>query len=94
LCLRTRGSRYHVKGQENRFVMKTCVLKSCVFDVVGENNTIVIQEGTVAKHVNFYVRGSGCHIEVGKGCYLGEATRLHIEDSYIRLEIGSATTVG
>jgi len=92
--LRTRGNRYHVKGQKNRFIMKNCVLKSCVFDVVGENNTIVIHEGTVAKHVHFYVRGSDCHIEIGKGCYLGEGTRLHLEDSHTRLEIGAATTVG
>ena len=92
--LRTRGNRYHMKGSENQLIMKSCVLKSCIFDVVGENNTIEIAEGTVVKNVHFYVRGSGCHIEIGKDCYLGEGTRLHIEDSYTRLEIGMGTTVG
>ena len=92
--LRTRGNRYHIKGSGNHLIMKNCVLKSCVFDVVGENNTIVIGEGTIAKHTHFYVRGSNCHIEIGKNCYLGEGTRLHIEDSESVLRIGNRTTVG
>jgi len=92
--LRTRGNRYHIKGSKNRLLIKNCVLKSCVFDVVGENNSIVIGEGTVVKNVQFYLRGSGCHIEIGKDCYLGEGTRLHIEDSESVLRIGDRTTVG
>lgn len=92
--LRTRGNRYRVKGCDNNFIIKHSTLKSCTFDVIGENNTVVLDEGVTAKHVTFYIRGCGSRIEIGKGCYLGEGSRLHIEDSNSMLTIGDRTTVG
>jgi len=92
--LRSRGNNYHVKGRGNQLIIKNTMLKSCTFDVIGEDNVVIVAEGTIAKHVCFYVRGSNSRIEIGKDCYLGERTRLHIEDSDSRLVIGDRTTVG
>jgi len=92
--LRSRGNHYHIKGTKNKVLTKHTTLKACTFEIIGNNNTITFGEGSVAKHTRFSIHGTGCQIEIGANCYLGENTCLHIEDSDSYITIGSKTTVG
>jgi len=92
--LRTRWNHREIKGIGNKINVKNATLKSCDFNICGDNNIITIGEGTVAKNVFFYIRGSGSRIEIGRNCYLGEGSCLHIENSGSYLGIGHKTTVG
>lgn len=91
-----RSLRYPCKknicGKANEIIYSDSILKSVTFDIVGDNNTIVIGKSCSINSLIFYVRGNNHSVYIGESCVFQKGGEIWIEDSDCRLEIGKRST--
>jgi carbonic anhydrase/acetyltransferase-like protein (isoleucine patch superfamily) len=80
-----------ISGHGNR-VLNEGVLLNVKFDIIGNENTIIIQPGTVVSNTTIFMRGNRHRLLLGPHCkYMGGS--LHFEDQDCSIELGEYTTV-
>jgi acetyltransferase-like isoleucine patch superfamily enzyme len=57
-CIFIYRLRKRIKGKNNIVKYKNTILKKCFFDIIGNNNTIIIEYGCNLNKVHFYIRGN------------------------------------
>lgn len=62
------------------------------FDIVGNNNKIVIKKSSSINNVLFFIRGDNHLIEIGENCYIGGG-EFWMEDNNCYIIIHSGTTI-
>lgn len=92
--LRTRSNKFNIKGKNNQFHWPDSVRVKCQFTVFGDNNVIQFGAGVVAKEMNITISGSDNTLVIDDGAYLGNGSRLVIEDSRSTIKIGKNSTLG
>lgn len=70
----------------NKGIGRICV------DNVGNNNTIVLNEGVSLSKTRFHIRGNNNHIELAPHCIVGENCSFWMEGDNISITIGAKTT--
>ncbi len=76
------GNSIHNKG----------TLKNVTYDIIGNNNEIIIGENTFINNALIFIRGDHHRIIIGDNCFFGEG-ELWIEDDHCSLIIHSNTTI-
>ena len=61
-------------------------------DVIGKNNSIVINRGAVLHNTKIKIRGNNNCITFGEGCMVGPGCSFWMEGNDIRIEIGAKST--
>ena len=84
--------RKRIAGTGNRICRGRAVLSGVVFDIVGDRNTIEIQDGCFLKDLSFRIRGNGHRIHLSPGVRFNRGGSIWLEDHDERVEIGSRTT--
>lgn len=81
-----------VRGKRNEFVHVGAILRRTVFDVIGDDNSVVIGPDCILDSVTFHIRGNGHRVRIGPGCRIKGPSVLWLEDEACTLEIGAAST--
>lgn len=84
--------RHRVRGKNNSFVHPGAILRRTLFDVAGENNSVVIGPDCILDSVTFHLRGNGHRVRIGPGCRINGPSVLWLEDEACTLEIGAGST--
>ncbi len=80
-----------IVGSNNQIINDGHVNNS-KFDIVGNNNKIVIKKSSSINNVLFFIRGDNHLIEINQNCYIGGG-ELWIEDNNCAIIINSGTTI-
>ena len=80
-----------VNGENNTITNKGNINK-VTFDIIGNNNVILIGKGSSINNALIYIRGNHHQIIIGDNCYFGEG-ELWLEDHHCQLVIKDNTTV-
>jgi acetyltransferase-like isoleucine patch superfamily enzyme len=91
-CLLIFRIKKHISGKNNKTIYKNAILKRVFFDIVGNNNVIIIQERCRLGKVKFYIRGNNNKIVLGKGVDFVSGTFWTTCDN-AHIEVGENTTV-
>lgn len=83
---------YKIKGENNEISIQG-YLSKVHFDIIGNNNTVIINPGAILNKVYFYIRGSNHKIIVGSNCYFNRGGSIWFEDSGCLLCIGDNTSI-
>ena len=82
-----------IKGKDNIFLIdQLSTLLTCSFDIVGNNNSIEIQEGCILNNVLFFIRGDNNKIKIGQRVKFIRGGSIWIEDYGCEAIIGDSTT--
>lgn len=81
-----------VKGKNNIIKYKGASLNSIVFDIIGDNNSIIIEEKSILYGVKFFIRGNRHKVHIGSECQFTRGSNLWFEDEGCVLEIGMKST--
>lgn len=79
-------------GKGNVFKFGSSLLKAVKLDIVGNHNSIVINDGCVLNGVTIHIRGDNHKIVIESGCRLNGGGVLWLEDHNGALTIGKNTT--
>lgn len=83
-----------IRGQQNRITVAPSVFcVNCVVDIVGSNNTIIVEEGARLNGVTFYIRGNSNRIFIAKQVQFKRAGSLWMEDDGGEIWIGERTEI-
>lgn len=82
-----------IRGKNNSIIYKNALLSKVRFNIIGDENQIMIESGACLNNVVFYIRGSRHRIHIGKNCRINGSATFWFEDSDGHLEIGEGTTV-
>ena len=80
-----------IVGSNNQIINDGHVNNS-KFDIVGNNNKIVIKKSSSINNVLFFIRGDNHLIEIDQNCYIGGG-ELWMEDNNCAIIINSGTTI-
>ena len=83
--------RKSISGNGNNISIKG-VLFNTKFDIIGNNNTVIIARGSVINNFKIFIRGNNNVLKIGEFCYIsgGEAW---FEDDFNEISIGNKTTI-
>jgi len=84
--------RRRIRGTGNTFVYGRCVLRRVVVDIIGDSNTVRIDDGCVVEGLQIRVRGNNHSLHFAPGCVVKD-TRVFFEDSGGVISIGENTVV-
>lgn len=87
-------ARYNVFGENNTIQFSGSVLSSVVFDILGNDNKILIEQDCELDGVTFFFRGNGHSVLIGKSCKFYDGTVLWFEDANCQLIVGENSTFG
>jgi acetyltransferase-like isoleucine patch superfamily enzyme len=76
----------------NNQIINNGHINNSKFDIVGNNNKIVIEKSSSINNVLFFIRGDNHLIEIDENCYIGGG-ELWIEDNNCAIIINSGTTI-
>lgn len=79
------------KGSGN-IISNKGIFKNVTYDIIGNNNEIIIGENTFINNALIFIRGDHHRIIIGDNCFFGEG-ELWIEDDHCSLIIHSNTTI-
>ncbi|MVM37180.1 acyltransferase [Spirosoma sp. HMF3257] len=83
-----------IRGKQNKLsVDPSAFCVNCVVDIVGRNNTIIIEEGARLNGVIFYIRGNSNRIFIARQVQFKRAGSLWIEDERCEIRIGERTEI-
>lgn len=85
-------NRISMTGLENHFDISDSLLLNVRIDVVGSNNTIIINENSLISSTLIRVRGDHNTITIGENCSF-QGGEIWVEDHDCCLSIGAGTTV-
>ena len=78
-------------GNQNK-ITNNGIFKNVSFDIIGNNNTILIGKNTIVSNTLIFIRGDHHRIIIGENCFMGKG-ELWIEDDHCSLVIHSFTTI-
>lgn len=81
-----------ISGNGNVIKLDGAFLKNVCFDIVGDNNTVIINSRVKLFNTKIYIRGSEHRLLIGEDCYIKDGI-LWFEDYGCQIVIGSKTTV-
>jgi acetyltransferase-like isoleucine patch superfamily enzyme len=87
------GTRRSIRGSGNLFRAEGASFSNLALDIIGDNNVIVIGEGSRLNNVTFHVRGNGHQIEFGPNCRVSRSGNFWFEDEGGSLQVGNNTTM-
>ncbi len=87
------GVRKTIRGEGNVLQADGATLSGMELDVIGDNNRIIIGEGSLLSNVHIRIRGCGHSIEFGNNCRVSRAAVLWFEDENCSLQVGPNTTM-
>lgn len=79
-------------GKQNIISVKGAVLSSVEFDVIGNNNCILIDPFSCLENVKFLLRGNNHKIHISNGCRFSRGGFICMDDNSGTLNIGSYST--
>jgi len=79
-----------IKGKDNRITISEARLRKVTFDIIGDENTISVKQGTEISDTLIRIRGSNHTLEIGEKCRIKGT--LWFEDEGCRIMIGDRTT--
>ncbi len=82
-----------IKGKNNTLNMTNTIMLNVKFEIKGNNNQILIEEGSVLKNVRFFIRGDNHTVHIGKNCRFANGSLIWFEDNNCSLIIGDNTLV-
>ncbi len=92
IFIRNANNIYKIKGKDNELSIQG-YLNKVNFDILGNNNVIVVNPGTILNKVEFYIRGSNHKIIIGSNCCFTRSGSIWIEDNGCSLTIGDNTSI-
>lgn len=81
-----------IHGHNNTISYKNTILSQVVFDISGNDNQIVIDEGCILHNVTFYILGDKHRIFIGKDCRFNSGGNIWFEDNNCSLVIGEKSS--
>lgn len=82
-----------IKGKFNNIRKHaSSILCSCTFDIIGDNNEIIIGDSCIFYNTTLFIRGSNNKIQISNGVRFNRGGSIWIEDDECSLFIGSDTT--
>ena len=88
----SRPLKQDVQGENNIIENNGSNLKTCTFEIWGDNNTIVIGENCLLNHVTFHIEGNNQRVEIGNDVAFNIAGSIWMEDHDCNLTIGAQST--
>jgi acetyltransferase-like isoleucine patch superfamily enzyme len=85
--------RASIRGQGNFLQADGAALVRVELDIVGDDNKIVVGEGSYLSNLKVRMRGSGHRLVFGKNCRVSRGGVFWFEDEDGHLEIGADTTM-
>jgi acetyltransferase-like isoleucine patch superfamily enzyme len=85
----SRGNTRKIHGSNNRISASGSILKNVMFDISGNDNSIVIGKESNLNGVKFHIRGSNHKVLIGERCTFYAGSTIWIEDDNCSLIIGN-----
>ena len=82
-----------IRGKNNQLKLVNNILVDVKVEITGNNNQIVIEEGSILKNVHFFILGDNHRIHIGKNCRFNRGSSIWFEDNNGYLKIGDGTSV-
>lgn len=82
-----------IRGRGNRLETRGATLIGVELDIVGDDNQIIVGEGSYLAHLKIRMRGSGHRLVFGRNCRVSRGGVFWFEDENGLLEIGENTTI-
>ena len=79
-------------GEDNSITYKYAVLKKVSFDIIGNNNIVIINNGCIINNVKFYIRGDNNHIILHEGIKCSGSSTFWTSCNNGYIEIGKNTS--
>ena len=82
-----------IKGKNNSLQIDNTVrFINCKINIVGESNTIIIQQDCLFKNVTFHIKGNNNTISIANNVQFNRSGEIWMEDDTVELHIDSGTT--
>jgi len=81
-----------LKGRGNRVDYKSSILTNVKFDIKGDENKIIIEDGCILDNVTFHIRGNSHSIQINKGVHFNRGGSVWFEDNNCSLSIERFST--
>jgi acetyltransferase-like isoleucine patch superfamily enzyme len=91
--LSSTGNKRKISGNHNSIKVNNSLLKNVVFDIVGNNNKILVDNESQLNGVVFFIRGSHHNIYIGKRCKFNRGSSIWLEDNNCSLIINDNTSI-
>ncbi|MFH1523832.1 MAG: acyltransferase [Chloroflexota bacterium] len=82
-----------IRGKKNVVETDGAKISGMELDIVGDNNRVLVERGSVLSNVRVRIRGSGHCIEFGENCRISRGAVLWFEDHNGLLQVGPGTTM-
>jgi acetyltransferase-like isoleucine patch superfamily enzyme len=82
-----------IMGKRNSIMSRGARLDNVFYDIIGDDNEIVIGPGAMLNRVRFYIRGSNHKVFIGSNCQFRNGGTIWFEDSDCQLSIGDRTWI-
>lgn len=82
-----------IRGRGNRLQAEGATLIQVEVDIVGDDNQILVGEGSYLSNLKIRMRGNGHRLVFGRNCRISRGGLFWFEDENGRLEIGDGTTM-
>ena len=83
----------NIEGKDNKIHYKNANLTQVSFDILGNNNSILIKDGARINKLMFFIRGDNHVIEIEENCLINHGGCFWFEDKNGYLRIGKNTTI-
>jgi acetyltransferase-like isoleucine patch superfamily enzyme len=83
----------HIRGRGNRLQADGATLLRVELDIVGDDNQIIVGQGSYLTNLKIRMRGSGHRLVFGRNCRVSRGGVFWFEDENGLLEIGENTTM-
>ncbi len=82
-----------IRGRGNRLQTEGATLIRVEVDIIGDDNQILVGEGSYLANLKIRMRGSGHRLVLGRNCRVSRGGVFWFEDEDGLLEIGDGTTI-
>lgn len=82
--------RNKIKIQKNNHITigNDVGLSGCTIIIKGQNNHLIINDGSRLRNMTIEIVGNSCSINIGKNCIIGQGCYLSAKEENIHLQIG------
>jgi len=74
-------NKIRIKGSVELTLAKSAKIANCNISIKGENNKLVIQDGTTIRSTQIEILGDKCSLYIGKNCIIGHDCYLSVKES-------------